>query len=67
MPVQKQRHSKLRRKRGRVGDKVVPKKTQTCPKCNAPVLAHTVCPKCGFYKGKEFVNTLKKTASKKQK
>lgn len=66
MPVQKQHHSKLRRKRGRIGAKVTPVKTVTCPKCAAPALPHTVCPKCGFYKGKEMVNTLKKSSKKKQ-
>lgn len=66
MPVQKQHHTKMRQKRGRVGLKVVLKNTQTCPKCKAPVLSHTVCPKCGSYKGKEFMNTLKKVAPKKK-
>ncbi len=66
MPVQKQHHSKMRQKRGRVGLKVVLKNTQACPKCKAPVLPHTICPKCGSYKGKEFVDTLKKTTPKKK-
>ncbi|MDD5083551.1 MAG: 50S ribosomal protein L32 [Candidatus Moranbacteria bacterium] len=66
MPVQKQHHSKMRQKRGRVGLKVVLKNTQACPKCQAPVLSHTVCPKCGSYKGKEFVDTLKKATPKKK-
>lgn len=67
MPVQKQHHSKLRQKRGRELLKVTLKKTQTCPKCNARVLPHTACPKCGTYKGKEVVNTTKKLQSKKKK
>lgn len=66
MPVQKQHHSRLRQKRGREASKVTLKNTQTCSKCGAPVLAHTVCPQCGFYKGKEFVNTLKKASQKKK-
>ena len=27
-----------------------------CPKCKKPVLSHTVCLNCGFYKGKEVIN-----------
>lgn len=66
MPVQKQHHSKMRQKRGRVGLKVVLKNTQACPKCAAPVLSHTICPKCGSYKGKEFMDTVAKVAPKKK-
>jgi large subunit ribosomal protein L32 len=67
MPVQKQHHSRLRQKRGRESSKVELKNVQACPKCAAPVLPHKACPKCGSYKGKEMVNTLKKSVSKKEK
>jgi large subunit ribosomal protein L32 len=26
-----------------------------CPQCHKPKLSHTVCPECGFYKGKQVV------------
>jgi large subunit ribosomal protein L32 len=26
-----------------------------CPNCHEPKLAHRVCPKCGFYKGKQVI------------
>jgi len=26
-----------------------------CPKCKSPKIAHQVCPTCGQYKGKEFI------------
>jgi large subunit ribosomal protein L32 len=65
MSVPKQRHTKQRRdaKRGRFKIKTV--KTMTCPKCGKRMLPHKACPNCGFYKGKEVVNTLKKNIKKK--
>lgn len=65
MSVQKQRHTKERRDRKRERFAIEPKKTQICPKCGAEMLPHIACKKCGFYKGKEVVNTLKKVAKKK--
>ena len=26
-----------------------------CPQCKELIKSHTVCPKCGYYKGKEVV------------
>jgi large subunit ribosomal protein L32 len=65
MSVQKQRHTKQRRDRKRERFIIEPKKTVTCPKCKAEMLPHIACKKCGFYKGKEIVNTLKKVEKKK--
>lgn len=64
MSVPKQRHTKERRDRKRERFAVETVKTQTCPKCGAASLPHRVCAKCGYYKGKEVVNTLKKTSKK---
>jgi ribosomal protein L32 len=35
-----------------------------CTKCGAKIKAHIACPKCGFYKGKEIVDTMKKITKK---
>ena len=37
-----------------------------CKKCGAPVLPHTVCHECGFYKGKEYIDVMKKINKKKE-
>jgi len=67
MSVPKQHHSKARQARGRIRYVKTVKKLVACPKCGASALAHRVCPKCGFYKGKEYVNTLKAVAPSKGK
>jgi large subunit ribosomal protein L32 len=28
----------------------------TCPQCAAAYVPHRVCPKCGFYKGRQVIN-----------
>ncbi len=38
-----------------------------CPKCGKSVLPHTVCPSCGFYKGAEVIDVLKKLTKKERK
>ena len=30
-----------------------------CPKCGAPIKAHRACTECGYYKGKEVIETKK--------
>ncbi len=38
-----------------------------CPKCKKPVLPHTVCKNCGFYKGREVINVLADLTKKERK
>lgn len=38
-----------------------------CPKCGKPVLPHTVCLNCGYYKGREVIDVLKKLDRKERK
>ncbi len=38
-----------------------------CPKCGKPVLSHTVCSNCGFYKGVQVIDVLKKLTKKERK
>lgn len=39
----------------------------TCQKCSKPVKAHTICKSCGYYKGNEIINVLKKLTKKERK
>jgi large subunit ribosomal protein L32 len=38
-----------------------------CPKCGKPVLPHTICYNCGYYKGREVINVLEKLEKKERK
>ena len=64
MSTQKQRHTKGRRDRARAELKLSPKNLVVCTKCGAQIKAHITCSKCGFYKGKEVVDTMKKIDKK---
>ena len=39
----------------------------SCPRCKQPVTAHTACPNCGTYKGREVVDVLKRLEKKERK
>ena len=39
----------------------------SCQKCGKPVLPHTVCANCGYYKGIEVVDVMKKLTKKEKK
>lgn len=67
MPVARQRHTKARRDRARVFLKLKKKNLVECTNCGAQIAAHTVCPKCGYYKKKEVVDTMKKLNKKAKK
>ncbi|MEO0088973.1 MAG: 50S ribosomal protein L32 [candidate division WOR-3 bacterium] len=60
MPVPKRRHSKARGRKRRTHWKLRIPQWVECPHCHQFKLPHTVCPHCGFYKGKEVIVVSKK-------
>ena len=38
-----------------------------CPKCGKPILPHHACKSCGYYKGEEVIDVLKKLTKKERK
>lgn len=48
----KHRISKQRRNKRRTHHKVTPVQLASCSNCGATVKYHTVCPECGYYRGK---------------
>jgi len=38
-----------------------------CPKCSKPILPHHACKACGYYKGEEVIDVLKKLTKKERK
>jgi large subunit ribosomal protein L32 len=55
MAVPKKRKSKAKRDSRRSNWKLKAPNVIDCPQCTEPMLPHRVCPKCGYYKGREVV------------
>lgn len=54
-PLPKRKISKGRRNRRRAHDALKARNLTTCSNCGAMCLPHTVCPECGYYKGREVL------------
>ena len=67
MAVPKQRKTKSRRNQRRMHLFITRAVLAFCPKCKKPVLPHTVCKNCGYYKGKQVLDVLKKLTKKEKK
>ncbi len=58
MPVPKRKTSKSDRDSRRAANsKYTAPSVQECPQCHEPKLPHHVCSECGYYKGKEVIET----------
>jgi len=57
MPNPKRRHSKARRDKRRAHDALAMPGLSRCPNCQELKSPHRVCPACGYYKGREVVET----------
>ncbi len=67
MAVPKRRVSKTRKRMRRTHYKITANQMVICPNCKAKIRPHRICPKCGFYKGKEVIDNLKKENTKGEK
>jgi large subunit ribosomal protein L32 len=56
-PLPKRKLSSGRRDRRRSHDALKARNGIACPNCGEPRLPHRVCPKCGFYQGREVLTT----------
>ena len=56
-------HTKNRRSHHAISASALTK----CSKCGAAALPHAVCQNCGFYKGREIIDVLKKLTKKEKK
>jgi large subunit ribosomal protein L32 len=65
--VPKQRHTKGHRNQRRMHIFVKGPTLTKCPKCQKPVLPHTVCQNCGTYKGRELIDVISKLSKKERK
>ncbi len=57
MPNPKRRHSKMRKNQRRAHDFLTAPTLSTCPQCHEKKMPHQVCPHCGYYKGREVIDT----------
>ncbi len=57
MPVPKQHKTRAKRDSRRSQQKLRGIATVECPQCHAPKLPHRICPSCGYYDGKEVIDT----------
>lgn len=53
MPNPKRRHSNTRTALRRAHDFLKPGSLSTCAHCKAQIMPHRICPKCGYYKGRQ--------------
>jgi len=54
-PLPKRKSTSGRRDRRRSHDALKPSASVNCPNCGEPRLPHRVCPKCGYYQGREVI------------
>ncbi|MEN4013283.1 MAG: 50S ribosomal protein L32 [Chloroflexota bacterium] len=64
VPLPKRKLSKGRRDRRRAHDALNNANLVQCSQCGEMRLPHTVCPKCGFFQGREIIS-MEKAEKKK--
>ncbi|HET6498540.1 MAG TPA: 50S ribosomal protein L32 [Coriobacteriia bacterium] len=57
MPVPKRKTSRSVRDARRATHAIEAPGLAVCPQCHQPKLPHRVCAECGYYKGKEVIDT----------
>ena len=55
MAVPKQKTSKARTRRRRSHDALEMPKSSLCSNCSEQKMPHSVCPHCGFYRGRKVI------------
>lgn len=64
IPLPKRKLSKGRRDRRRAHDALTPVALVQCTNCGEMRPSHTVCPKCGYYDGREVISIGKEEKKK---
>ena len=67
MAVPRHKHTRAKVGKTRMHKHIKRVHLNICPKCKKPILSHTACLNCGFYKGKEVINVLAKMTKKDKK
>ena len=67
MAVPRHKHTRSKVGKTRMHKNIKLLRLNVCPKCKKPILSHTACLNCGYYKGKEVIDTMAKLTKKEQK
>ncbi len=67
MAVPRHKHTRSSVGQRRMHIFINPATLASCQKCSKPILPHTMCKNCGFYKGKEVLNVMAKLTRKEKK
>jgi large subunit ribosomal protein L32 len=67
MAVPRHKHTRAKVGKTRMHKHIYRVSLNVCPKCKKPVLSHTVCKNCGYYKGVEVINVLADLTKKEKK
>lgn len=67
MAVPRHKHTRAKVGKTRMHKNIKRVVLSVCPKCRKPILSHTVCKNCGFYKGVEVINVLGELTKKEKK
>jgi len=55
MPVPKRKTSHSKRNKRRAHDALVAPQWIACSHCGEPTMPHRICPHCGYYRGRQFI------------
>lgn len=67
MGLPKWNTTKSKRNKRRMHLFIKPSTPTACPKCGKPVLPHKACLNCGYYRGIDVLDVLKKLTKKEKK
>lgn len=67
MAVPRHKHTRSKVGKTRMHKNIKRVVLSVCPKCKKPILSHTACRNCGFYKGEEVINVLSSLSKKEKK
>ncbi len=55
MALPKRKHSRTRRDKSRTHQRLTLPSLGECSHCHQPAPTHTICPHCGYYKGRQVL------------
>ena len=66
MALPRMKGTRARRGNRRSHHALAHRQLTVCPQCKAHILGHTVCPECGYYRGRQ-VRTVESVKERKQR